>query len=327
MFKLPGSDNLAQEANATKCETFTALTWNCEGIKNSIFLLKDILSNAKISFVCLSEPQLYQCDTSQVFQYLQGEYCCQLNSHDSQDPELPMIRSRAIGGTLIMWLRELDPYIEVISTNTTAFLPIIFEKPGLQTSVHISLYMPTHSKDSEFVSDLAELRNCLDELVARYTDLVLYIRGDGNVNSNTTMRVALLRQLISDYNLVQTVTGHNTYHHFVGNGMYDSDIDILLHSSDDNVEEAVTKIMCKLDNPDILSHHDVILSSFTIPTKEDIPLSPLNIVAPKIEHTRTRIDWSETGQLEYCNLVAPYLRQVREQWLDAHSQQSMSIRA
>ena len=156
--------------------------------------------------------------------------------------------------------------------------------------------------DIEFVSDL-------DELVARYT----------------TMRVTLLQQLISDYNLVQTVTGRNTYHHFVGNGMYDSDIDILLHSSDDNVEEAVTKIMCKLDNPDILSHHDVILSSFTIPTKEELPLSPLNMIAPKIEHTRTRIDWSETGQLEYCNLVAPYLRQVREQWLDVHSQHSMSI--
>ena len=199
-----------------------------------------------------------------------------------------------------MWLRELDPFIEVISTNTTAFLPIIFKKPGLQTSVHISLYMPTQGKDSEFVSDLAELRNCLDELIARYTDLVLYIRGDGNVNSNNTVRVTLLKQLISDYNLVQTVTGHNTYHHFVGNGMYDSDIDILLHTSDDNVDETVTKIMCKHDNPDILSHHDVILSSFTIPIKEEHPPSPLNAIAPKIKHIRTRIDWFHTFFLRNC---------------------------
>ena len=58
------------------------MTWNCEGIKNSIFKLINILKNSKISFASISEPQLYQCDTSQVFQYLEGEYCWHLNSAD-----------------------------------------------------------------------------------------------------------------------------------------------------------------------------------------------------------------------------------------------------
>ena len=71
---------------------------------------------------------------------------------------------------------------------------------------------------------------------------------------------------MKDYRLAQTETGHNTYHHFVGNGMYDSDIDILLHTENENVSETVTKILCKHDHPSILSHHDVILSSFAIPT-------------------------------------------------------------
>ena len=126
-----------------KTETFTAVTWNCEGIKNNIFLLKSILSDTKTSFVCLSEPQLYQCDANQLFEYLDGEYCWYLNSEDVTDPELPLVKSRAHGGTLMMWLKELDPFIEVINTNTAAFLPIVFKMPGLKTSVHVTLYMPT----------------------------------------------------------------------------------------------------------------------------------------------------------------------------------------
>ena len=186
------------------------------GIKNNIFLLKSILCDNKVCFAFISEPQLYQCDANQIFQYLEGEYCWHLNSDDVLDPELPMVRSRAHGGTLTLWLKELDPYIEVIATDTTAFLPIVLKMPGLQTSVHISLYMPTHSKDSEFVSDLAELRNCIDNLVERYTDPIIYILGDGNVNPNNTARVIHLKQLIRDYQLVRIETGHNTYHHFVG---------------------------------------------------------------------------------------------------------------
>ena len=58
----------------------------------------------------------------------------------------------------------MDPFIEIIPTNTASFLPVILKKPGLVTTVHVTLYLPTHGKDSEFVSDMAELRNCLDEL-------------------------------------------------------------------------------------------------------------------------------------------------------------------
>jgi hypothetical protein len=221
--------------------------------------------------------------------------------------------------------RELDPYVEVIPTNTTAFLPIVLSMPGLQTTVHITLYMPTHGRDTEFVSDLAELRNCMDELKTRFTDPIIYIRGDGNVNSNNDSRVVLLQQLILDYNLARTETGHHTYHHFVGNGMYDSDIDILLHSKGEHISEAVTEVLCKYDNPDILSHHDVILSSFTIPSQVVSHSKSMYDPAPKIDHVRTKIEWSDEGQAAYCELVSPHLRQVREDWLDASSQLSMSV--
>ena len=118
-----------------KTKICKALTWNCEGIKNNIFLLKNILEETKATFVCVSEPQLYQCDANSILKYLQGEYCCHLNSEDVMDQELPFVKSRAFGGTLMLWLKELDPFIEVIPTNTAAFLPVVVKMPGLMTTV------------------------------------------------------------------------------------------------------------------------------------------------------------------------------------------------
>ena len=294
-------------------------------MKNSIFLLKDILALHSVSIAFISEPQSYQCDASQTLQYIQGEYCWNLNSHDVLDPELPLYTSMAYGGTLTLWQKNLDPYIEVVPTSTTSFLPIILMIPGLKTTIHFTLYLPTHGKDEEFISDLAELRNCLDNLLSRYTDPVLYIRGDGNVNPNNKTRVILLQQIIQEYNLVKIELGHKTYHHFVGNGMYDSCIDILLHSHKEVVTETVEEIICKETNPAVLSHHDPIVSTFTIPMCSEPQPKTNNVIAPKLEHTRVKILWTEKGKVDYCNLVQPYLRRVRDSWCDPTSKVSMSV--
>ena len=196
--------------------------------------------------------------------------------------------------------------------------------PGLQVSVHITLYLPTCNKDTEFMADLAELRNCLDKLTERFPDLLLYLRGDGNVNSNNTKRVILLQHLMRDYNLVQTEIEHSTYHHFMGDGLYDSSIDILLHSDSQGVSESIAEIQCKLRNPAVLSHHDIIISSFTVPAQA-IPPSTSHAIAPKIDHIRTRIEWSEEGAFEYSKLIQPCLRQARDLWLNPSSQTSMSM--
>ena len=65
--------------------------------------------------------------------------------------------------------------------------------PDRCPSVHLALYMPTHGQDTEFVSELASLRNCLDDLVATHSNLCIYIRGDSNVNAKNTNRVSMLK--------------------------------------------------------------------------------------------------------------------------------------
>ena len=225
-----------------------------------------------------------------------------------------------------MWRKYLDPFIEVVPTNTTAFLPVILKLPGLKPSVHISIYFPTHGKDSEFVTDLTEMRNTMDDLMDRLTKPVFYIRGDGNVNHNNRVRVVMLDQLKADYCLVETHIGHTTYHHFVGNGNYDSKIDILLHSEGDNITESVLSIMCVKEQPELLSHHDVILSSLTIPTtNHSLAPSPDLVTAPRYNHTRYKVKWSEQGQAKYASMVGPYLKEIRDNWLNPNSQASMSV--
>ena len=241
------------------------------------------------------------------------------------DPEIPLYTCSAHGGTLAIWHKKLDPYIEAVPTNTTAFLPVILKIPGLKTSIHVTLYLPTHSKDDEFIADMAELRNCLDDLITKYPDPVLFVRGDGNVNRKNKARIVLLHQLLRDFNLARTDIGHNTYHHFVGNGMYDSDIDLLLHSQEESVAESVIEVICKNNNPAVLSHHDPILSTFSLPPCMVPKSSCKNITAPKLDYTRTKIEWSEKGKLDYSELVQPLLRQARDRWCDPGSQISMSV--
>ena len=159
-------------------------------------------------------------------QYIRGEYCFYLNLDDLHNPELPLIKNRSAGGTLCFWKKQLDPYVTVISVKTQSFLPVILKLTNFQISVHIALYLPTHSKDTKFISDLAELGICIEELTNSYPEAVFYIRGDGNVNSKNVNRVALLEHFLEKFYLTKVIVPLPTYPTFVGNGMFDSNIDI-----------------------------------------------------------------------------------------------------
>ena len=52
--------------------------------------------------VLLSEPQIYACDLHQTMNYLKGEYNCSLNSLDLYDLDLPLVKSKAYGGTMVL---------------------------------------------------------------------------------------------------------------------------------------------------------------------------------------------------------------------------------
>ena len=125
-------------------------------------------------------------------------HCYSLNSDDLHDPELSLVKSKAVGGTLVMWRRCLDPYITVHPVQSSAFLPIVLQLPGAEISVHLALYLPTSGKEYEFVSELANLKNCLEDLRNKYVNPVIFIRGDANSNPKNISRHSLLSRFIRE---------------------------------------------------------------------------------------------------------------------------------
>ena len=256
---------------------------------------------------------------------MQHEYCYSLNSDDVLDPELPLVMSRATGGTLALWRKWLDPYITVCQVSTSSFLPIILRLPGARTSIHVTLYLPTHGKDTDYVSELANLTNCINDLCSNNDNPVIYIRGDGNANPKNVKRFQLLQHFLAEFTLKQVIISHPTYHHFVGQGKFDSNIDILLHSDMSSVTENVTEILCKFDHPDMSSHHDVIMSLVHIPPQPPAPKASGLISAPRTTHPRAKILWTEDGMKSYQEAVAPQLQSLRKSWSDPSSNASTSI--
>ena len=301
------------------------MTWNVEGIKANIHVLTDTLLSCLPDIAFLSEPQLFQTDLPQQMQYVHHEYCYWLSSDDLIDPELPLVKSRATGGTLVMWRKWLDPHISVHSVQSSAILPIILKLPRSRVSVHVALYLPTHGKDAEFVAELANLKNCLDELTNLYQDPIVFIRGDANSNPKNITRYQLLKYFISEFSLAQVSIDHPTYHHFVGEGKFDSNIDILLHSALLPVPEIVTEIRCKFDYPESSSHHDAIFSKFSLPKENPPPKSENLITAPRTSQPREKILWSPDGAKLFQEVVSPQLKSLRQNWLDPSSKTSTSV--
>ena len=299
--------------------------WNAEGLKNSIYSIKEFLQQKSPSMAFISESQAFQSDISPLMKHIQGEYCYFLNSEDLHDPDSALMRNTTAGGTLLLWKKSLDPFISIHPVETSAFTPLILKLPGCIISVHIALYLPTHGKDASFISELANLRICLEELNDLHPGCIIFIRGDSNVNKKNKSRVPLLDQLQQDFSLKRVMIPHNTYHHFVGDGEFDSQIDVILHTNADLIEEKITDILCKHENPLVLSHHDVVLSCVHLPTQPATKVTEDLITAPRVTNEREKIVWSPEGVQNFSHLVSPQLKLLRESWLDSSSPASMSV--
>ena len=267
---------------------------------------------------------LFQCDEQQLTSLFKGEYFSHLHSEDLLDNFLPLTKLRAKGGTMVMWKKCLDQYVTVWTRHTSpGFLPLVFSYPGATTSIHITIYLPTSGQDALFIEELVKLDNCIQEMTEEYPDALLFIRGDANVNKKDRSRVALLNKLCEDWDLVSVDIPHPTYHHFLGDGASDSQLDVLIHTN--TASEKLETILCKLDNPLISSHHDVLVSKFNLSPKSSPSSTPENPLAPTIPNSRVKIQWSSSGIDLYRNSIDQSLSRMRATWLDSSSPASFSV--
>ena len=129
--------NSDKSATADAGMTFRIMTWNIEGIKRNVLNLHHFVKIHEPDIIFLSEPQIYGCDIDPVMEYFRGSFCYSLNSADQYDSSILLDKSRAHGGTMVMWKSELDLFIEAYHVDTTSFLPIIVQPPGIKPSIHI----------------------------------------------------------------------------------------------------------------------------------------------------------------------------------------------
>ena len=145
------------------------MTWNIEGFRRNTLNLTHYVNTYSPDFIFLSEPQIFSCDVANAMSFLRGEYVYSLNSSDKYEHDLPLLSSKAYGGTMVLWRRQLDPYVTVYpNIPSTSFLPIIFQPPDHTTTIHICIYLPTSGLEDEFLLALSELSSTLDQLHFQY---------------------------------------------------------------------------------------------------------------------------------------------------------------
>ena len=134
-FKLTSFDNSTGNVDAKDSNSFSVLTWNLEAFSRNVYNLKYFATCFMVDLIFICEPQIYQCDVDLNMNHLQGEYCHALNSTDKYDPDLPLVKPKAHGGTMVLWKIQHDPYISVHPVSSAAILPVIFNPPNSPTSL------------------------------------------------------------------------------------------------------------------------------------------------------------------------------------------------
>ena len=267
---------------------------------------------------------MFQFEAKAATDLLRGEYEYTLNSDDVFDPELPFVKNKSHGGTMILWRKSLSEFISVLPSPSPSFSALLFSPPGSPASLQVALYLPTSGKESEFIEEITCLRIFIEDLLIKNPDLLVFIRGDSNVNVNQSARTNIFENFRKTLNLLNLPIGHKTYHHFLGNGLFDSAIDVILYTKKTSISEQLVKVLCKHDHPDIKSHHDAIVSTFTLPLKP-VKIPPPSFQAPEIPNKRRKIYWNEDSLQSYQVLVSDSLSCIRKRWMEPSSKSCVAV--
>ena len=228
-----------------------------------------------------------------------------------------------MGGTLALWRTQLDPYVKILPTTSTSALPLLLSIPGVALSAHIALYLPTSGREVEFISALADLEAIIENIREDYA-CPIYLRGDCNVNPKNVVRAEIFKHFCSKHALVTTELGHPTHHHFMGEGKFDAQLDLILRSGEENPADSVEAIICKLRNPLIQSHHDLIVTELPLHLVDLLHEEPVP-VAPKVLNNRVKIKWNDDNIDHYQEIIGSNLSAIRERWAVESSPSSISI--
>ena len=84
------------------------------------------------------------------------------------------------------------------------------------------------------------------------------------------------------------------------------------------------EIICKLDNPLVESHHDVIVCTIPI-SRVNVPQTESVPTAPRVPNNRVKIIWDDTNTPLYQSLLSNNLSPIRERWAEESSLTCFSL--
>ena len=277
------------------------LIWNIEGFSRNLYNLLQLLQDEYPSLIFISEPWLHLSDAPLTLKQYLHQYNYFLNSEDRHDDLLSLSKSRTHGGTLALWKKDLDPYITVLEPSSSRVLALLLDIPGYQVSIHITVYLSTSGKDSDFMKDLAHLQETIDIVSEKYPESLVFVIGDFNASvipRSKNKRDELFTYFVLENKFASIEFSHKTYHHFTINGLSDSNIDVILYPEEPSVgsaAEVLNKVICGKTNPLVDSSHDVLISTFPLHFLGKSDVSAANVTAPRVQHTIHKVVWSEEG--------------------------------
>ena len=89
---------------------------------------------------------------------------------------------------MALWKVKYDQFVTVQPCPSPSILPLLFSPPGMVSSIHITIYLPTAGKDVEYYQEVTNLMQCIDDLTNCFPDALLFIRGDANANPKNVTR-------------------------------------------------------------------------------------------------------------------------------------------
>ena len=170
----------------------SVISWNIESLGKHFFILKQFVNQFSANLIFLSEPQIYQCDVSQLMAPFAGNFSYHLNSEDQHDAELPLTHPKAKGGTLVIWRNSLSAHIQVLPTTSPSFVSVLISPPGMLPSIHTGVYLPTAGRDGEWLVTLMELEEHIMENMVKHENVAIFLRGDFNASSKNVNRASIL---------------------------------------------------------------------------------------------------------------------------------------
>ena len=117
----------------------------------------------------------------------------------------------------------------------------------------------------------------------------------------------------------------------MNNGLSDSSIDVIMgcNVSAEGLSatfcESLTKFICGKTNPLVDSTHDILVSTLVLPAQPTQTVATDNITAPKVNHIKHKIVWSEEGIVEYQNLLSKTLPSLQSDYIDIEEPEMASV--